>query len=255
MVVGEEEGQPVSVHAPHDRFDIEHRPVGRVEVQLSDAALTEPLRRPRLGAPATHIDGSEEKETLSGLHHHGPRHIESRVLPWAALGSRSRCTSKCRIGEDRESSKRTVCSKSWPCTHAGLLRNAMAAVQPTASLAYKANSPLERRILAFGPTPIPAPARPAPKLTPALTRRDSRSRWGPTPVAFKSEVLREGLAVAATIWGKQGSGTTTLAAGSYHGLRLGSPPSSGGLISRAYCGQCRVVGCSRPRAASGPVAC
>jgi hypothetical protein len=55
--------------------------------------------------------------------------------------------------------------------------------------------------------------------------------------------------------GKQGSRTTTLAASFYHGLRLGSPPSSGRLISRAYCGQCRGVGWSRPRVASRRVAC
>jgi hypothetical protein len=72
LIVGEEEGQPVSVDAPHNRLDIERRPVGRVEMQLSDAALTEPLRRPHLRPPAAHIHGLEEKEALPGLHHYGP---------------------------------------------------------------------------------------------------------------------------------------------------------------------------------------
>lgn len=134
VVVGEEEGQPVSVDAPHDRFDIERRPVGRVEVQLSDAALTEPLRRPHLGPPATDIDGLKEKDPLPGLHHHGPRHGESRVSPWASLGGIS--LSKCRIGVDRACSRRTIRSRSGPCTHVGLLRNmGCAAVQADCILA------------------------------------------------------------------------------------------------------------------------
>ena len=136
VVVGEEEGQPVSVDAPHDRFDIKRRPVGRVEVQLSDAALTEPLRRPHLGPPATDIDGLKEKDPLPGLHHHGPRHGESRVSPWASLGGISLSTSKCRIGVDRACSRRTIRSRSGPCTHVGLLRNmGCAAVQADCILA------------------------------------------------------------------------------------------------------------------------
>jgi hypothetical protein len=55
MVVGEDEGQSVPVDAPHDRFDIERRSVGRVEVQLSDATLIEALRRPHLGPPVTQL--------------------------------------------------------------------------------------------------------------------------------------------------------------------------------------------------------
>jgi hypothetical protein len=125
MVVGKNEGQSVPVDAPHDRFDIERRSVGRVEVQLSDATFIEALRRSHLGPPATHIDRSEQKETLSGFHDHGPRHGESRVSPWTSLGPRTHSTSKNRAGVDRTRSGRTICSRSGPCTHGGLLRNAM----------------------------------------------------------------------------------------------------------------------------------
>jgi hypothetical protein len=166
MVVGEEEGQPISVDAPHDRFDIERRPVGGVEVQLSDAALTEPLRRNHLGPPATHIDGPEEKETLPGLHHHGPRHVESRVSPWESPGPISRSTSKCRVGVDRVCSRRSICSRSGPCTHVGLLRNAMgcAAVQANCIRAYDANSPVGTPPIGLWSNPHPGTSpRPAPQ--------------------------------------------------------------------------------------------
>jgi len=81
VVGGEEESEPVSVDAPHDRFDVERRPIGRVEMQPSDVALTEPFRWPHLGPPATHVDGLEKKDASPGFHDHGPRDDGSRVPP------------------------------------------------------------------------------------------------------------------------------------------------------------------------------
>jgi hypothetical protein len=159
VVVGKEKGQPVPVDAPHDRFDIERRSVGRVEVQLSDATLIEALRRPHLGAPATHIDRSEQKETLSGFHDHGPRHGESRVSPWTSLGPRIHSTSKKRAGVDRARSGRTSCSRSGPCTHGDLLRNAMGCVANPLHPSYDANSPVRMPDIGLWSTPHPRQSR------------------------------------------------------------------------------------------------
>jgi len=155
VVVGKRQRQSVPVDAPHDRFDIERRSVGRVEVQLSDATLIEALRRPHLGAPATHIDRSEQKETLSGFHDHGPRHGESRVSPWTSLGPRIHATSKNRAGVDRARSGRTICSRSGPCTHGGLLRKRWDALPTHCIPRTTLTAQSECRILAFGPPHIP----------------------------------------------------------------------------------------------------
>lgn len=165
MVGGEKEGQPISVDAPHDRSDIERRPVGRVEVQLSDTALTEPLRRNHLGPPPTHIDSPEEKETLPDLHHHGPRHVESRVSPWGSRRPIFLLSSKCRPEADRVCSRRTICSRSGPCTHVGLLRNAK-------GWAY-ATSPLGAPPIGLWSNPHPGTSL-APRLVPVdATSRDA----------------------------------------------------------------------------------
>ena len=121
VVVGEAEGKPVQVDAPHDGFDIERRPVGRVEVQTSDAALAEPLRRANLGAAGTQVDGLEEKKPFPALHDHGPRNVGSRMLPESSRDLVSPSPSNSFIGVDMADSKSTVWSRSEPCVHVRLL--------------------------------------------------------------------------------------------------------------------------------------
>jgi len=151
LVGGEEEGQPISVDAPHDRFDIERRPVGRVEVQPSDAA-----RRRKNRFPASTTTGHD---TLNLAYRRGRRGVPYPSSPRSAAWEWTGCVA----GEPSVPDPGRA--RKWASS--GMRWDALLS-KPTASLHMTLTTQSERRLLAFGPTPIPAPA---PALRPGLVLR------------------------------------------------------------------------------------